>query len=86
MVNESSSWSSSESIHQYKLTYILQRPVPDVDCLLRRLDGQQAPAPAAATRQNRPVIAAPGGNCRKIGLPGKLILSKSKGLRKVIIS
>ena len=27
-----------------------------------------------------------GGNCIKIGLPGKLILSKRKGLREVIFS
>ena len=26
----------------------------------------------------------PGGNCIKIGLPGKLILSKGKGLREVL--
>ena len=26
----------------------------------------------------------PGGNCIKIGLPGKLILSKRKGLREVL--
>ena len=28
----------------------------------------------------------PGGNCIKIGLPGKLILSKRKGLREVLFS
>ena len=28
----------------------------------------------------------PGGNCIKIGLPGKLILSKRKGLREIILS
>ena len=27
-----------------------------------------------------------GGNCLKIGLPGKLILSKRKGLREVLFS
>ena len=27
-----------------------------------------------------------GGNCIKIGLPGKLILSKRKGLREVLFS
>ena len=26
----------------------------------------------------------PGGNCIKIGLPGKLILSKRKGLREIL--
>ena len=30
--------------------------------------------------------ADPGTNCIKIGLPGKLILSKRKGLREVIFS
>ena len=28
----------------------------------------------------------PGGDCIKIGLPGKLILSKIKGLREVLFS
>ena len=28
----------------------------------------------------------PGMNCIKIGLPGKLILSKRKGLREVLFS
>ena len=28
----------------------------------------------------------PGGNCIKIGLPGKRILSKRKGLREVLFS
>ena len=27
-----------------------------------------------------------GGNCIKMGLPGKLILSKKKGLREVLFS
>ena len=31
-------------------------------------------------------VAGPGGNCIKIGLPGKLILSKRKGLREVLFS
>ena len=29
---------------------------------------------------------APGTNCIKIGLPGKLILSKRKGVREVLFS
>ena len=36
-----------------------------------------------------PAAAAPtaaGGNCIKIGLPGKLILSERKGLREVLFS
>ena len=32
------------------------------------------------------LAARPGGNCIKIGLPGKLILSKRKGLREVMFS
>ena len=38
---------------------------------------------------HRPLVhppPRPGGNCIKIGLPGKLILSKRKGLREVIFS
>ena len=31
-------------------------------------------------------VPRPGTNCIKIGLPGKLILSKRKGLREVIFS
>ena len=31
-------------------------------------------------------VAGPGGNCIKIGLPGKLILSKRKGLLEVLFS
>ena len=31
-------------------------------------------------------LATAGGNCIKIGLPGKLILSKRKGLREVLFS
>ena len=32
------------------------------------------------------LLALPGDNCIKIGLPGKLILSKRKGLREVLFS
>ena len=31
-------------------------------------------------------VVGPGGNCIKIGLPGKLILSKRKGLREVLFT
>ena len=31
-------------------------------------------------------LMSPGTNCIKIGLPGKLILSKRKGLREVLFS
>ena len=31
-------------------------------------------------------VVAPAGNCIKIGLPEKLILSKRKGLREVLFS
>ena len=31
-------------------------------------------------------LGDPGGNCIKIGLPEKLILSKRKGLREVLFS
>ena len=32
------------------------------------------------------VVIVAGGNCIKIGLPGKLILSKRKGLLEVLFS
>ena len=37
-------------------------------------------------REIAQLLERPGGNCIKIGLPGKLILSKTKGLREVIFS
>ena len=49
-----------------------------------RKNRQRAPAPS--TRWPSVIVGAPGGNCIKIGLPGKLILSRRKGLREVIFS
>ena len=45
--------------------------------------GRSVPAGSAAARGS---AQSPGGNCMKIGLPGKLILSKRKGLREVLFS
>ena len=61
-----------------------------VGCAGRRLRGQdpsQHDAREAVRHRLHPragLQGEPGTNCRKIGLPGKLILSKGKGLREVM--
>ena len=64
----------------------------------RRPDGGQLAGRALQVPRRQPVLPhlsherrvvrgdRPGTNCIKIGLPGKLILSKREGLRGVIFS
>ena len=54
-------------------------PAHDETFVLQRLEGE-------LPRRGHFAAAAAGGNCIKIGLPGKLIFSKSKGLREVLFS
>ena len=57
-----------------------ERGHPAADVLLQR-EGVDRGAAGHAV-----LLGRPGMNCIKIGLPGKSILSKRKGLREIIFS
>ena len=60
--------------------------VVDVRVQLVRGAAQQSALVAALAHLWVGCAEVPGGNCIKIGLPGKPILSKRKGLREVLFS